>query len=164
MVTKLQEKDQPQAWFKKKTSKVMTTTQKKAASKIIAANDKEDNVVAESNTRGRARAKAKPRTVPSGKGRKKGQNWPTATADVVVGRTKNPVLDVEELRRKREEDAAACGRVIKTISNAGKQTCCPTTTTPSSDGKGCNNDMVTCVALEVPERPQLECPLAPSTG
>lgn len=58
----------------------------------------------------------------------------TGPATVVLGRTKNPVADPHELRRKRAEDAAACGRVVKTIPNWGKQRSCTTIVdTESSD-------------------------------
>lgn len=45
----------------------------------------------------------------------------TGPATVVLGRTKNPVADPHELRRKRAEDAVACGRVVKTIPRPGKR-------------------------------------------
>ena len=51
----------------------------------------------------------------------------TGSADVLLGRTKNPVADPTELRRKRIEDAVACGRVVKTIIYPAKRRSCPTT-------------------------------------
>ena len=60
----------------------------------------------------------------------------TGPATVVLGRTKNPVADPHELRRKRAEDAVACGRVVKTIPRPEKRRSCTTIfDTDSSDEK-----------------------------
>ena len=45
----------------------------------------------------------------------------TGPAEVAAGRTKSHVADPSELRRKRCEDALACGRVVKTIAHPGKR-------------------------------------------
>lgn len=59
---------------------------------------------------------------------KKSQSMPSAAAAVVLGRAENIVRSVEELRRKIDEDARACGRNPKTVSHPAKQKSCPTTT------------------------------------
>ena len=50
----------------------------------------------------------------------------TGPADVLLGRTKEPVADPTELKRKRVEDAAACGRVVKTVIYPPKRRRSPT--------------------------------------
>ena len=47
--------------------------------------------------------------------KKKTTSLSPAIVDVVFGKVQNSVVDVEELRKKREEDVARCGRIMKTV-------------------------------------------------
>lgn len=49
------------------------------------------------------------------KGKKKEKTLSPAVVDVVFGRLQSSVADVEELRRKREQDTLKCGRRVKTV-------------------------------------------------
>ena len=53
------------------------------------------------------------------KGKKAGMN--ALTENLLCTPSKINLPDVEELRRKREEDAMRCGRTVKTIHNVGEQ-------------------------------------------
>lgn len=54
---------------------------------------------------------------------------------MVLGLTKSLVLDSEEVRRKRLEDALACGRVVTTITKPTKRQTCPTITIHDTSGE-----------------------------
>jgi len=43
------------------------------------------------------------------------------------------VPDVQELRRKRDEDAAKCGRIVRTIGKDSNQIPCPIRTSTGSE-------------------------------
>lgn len=137
MVTTLQDEDRPQPWLKRKKPIAATTRETRTAAKASAGKEKEEdpntsNVPVGS---GRGRRKAKPKVVDTGKGKKTTKPMPQASVDVVLGRSENPVPNVDELRRKIEEDAKACGRITRTVSNPGTQKLCPNTTSTAPNDK-----------------------------
>jgi hypothetical protein len=127
MAKALNDKDRPEPWFGKKGKPAPAPKQTRAASKkMTEEQNKEDNVVEEPSTRGRGRQKAKAKEPAPAKGKKKVNSLQTGAAQVVLGLTKSPVPNPEELRRKREQDALACGRVVKIVTKPSKRQSCPT--------------------------------------
>lgn len=125
MVKTLKETDIPEPWFSKKSK---GTTITRASSKQMAQHPVvEDEFVEEPIAKGEARQKGKAKEDVAGKGRKKTKAVPPATAEVVMGRSKYVVPDPEEMRRKMVADAAACGRVVKSLSQPATRRSCPTT-------------------------------------
>lgn len=123
----LKEKDLPEPWFGKRAKAVPAPKNTRAASKLLALEETvAEDVAKEPSAKGRGREKGKKVESAAGKGQKNGKKISTATADVVLGRSKSAVPNQEELRRKRIEDAVACGRVVKTISNPAMRKTCPT--------------------------------------
>jgi len=51
-------------------------------------------------------------------GKQKEKTLSPAVVDVVFGSLQNSVADVDELRRKREEDALKCGHRVRTVGNS----------------------------------------------
>lgn len=100
MVKNLKETDLPEPWFGNK-SKAPTEGQ--------------------GMKKGKGRGKGKNKENAAEKGKNSVTYERTRPAVVAAGRTKNPVADPQELRRKRIEDALACGRVVKTILHPGKR-------------------------------------------
>lgn len=147
MVNTLKDKDLPQPWFGKKTKELPVPKQTRAASKLLAAKEiLHEELQEEPSTRPRQREKGKTERRTPAKGKKKAKSITTGTADVLLGRSKNPVPDPEELRRKRIEDAVACGRVVKTISNPAKRQSGPTTPSPEASEKNIDEDLATAGA------------------
>lgn len=128
MVTALEDKDRRQPWSKKGKTGGATPMETRASARAILGNDIEEdsrpNPLPSVRRRGR-----KPKTVDAGKGKQKLKSLPAATVNAVLGRGKNPVPDVEEMRKKTEEDAAACGRVMRKINLRATRKTCPTPTT-----------------------------------
>lgn len=130
MVTTLQDEDRPEPWLKKKKPVAPSTRETRTSAKANAGKEN-DEVPVPSNLpsgsgRGRGR-KGKSKVVDPDKGPQKRQSIPSATADVVLGRAQNTVQSVEELRRKTDEDARACGRITRTVLHPGTRKLCPTT-------------------------------------
>lgn len=125
MVKTLKDKDIPEPWFGKKSKHVTITraTSKHMAQQTVV----EDEIVEEPSAKGEARQKGKAKKDVAQKERKKTKAVPTATADVVMGRSKYVVPDPEEMRRKMIVDAEACGRVVKSLSKPAIRRSCPTT-------------------------------------
>ena len=76
---------------------------------------------------GKGRGKGKKKENVVAKGKKNMKVGRTHSAYVLIGRSKNPVADPTELRRRRIKDAAAYGRVVKMIIYPAKRRSCPTT-------------------------------------
>lgn len=57
----------------------------------------------------------------SARGKQKGTPVPPKVLDAVFGNLQSCVADVDELRRKRDEDALKCGRVTKSIGDKSKK-------------------------------------------
>jgi len=64
------------------------------------------------------RMKPETKVAGSKKAKKKGSSLPPAVMDAVFGTLQKSIPDVEELRRKRQEDAIKCGRGLRTITQA----------------------------------------------
>lgn len=121
--------DRPEPWTKKKNPVAAKRRETRTTARACLGNDIEEepipsNLPSGSGT-GRRPRKAKP--VKTAKGMKKTKSMPAATVDVVLGRAENPIRSVEELSRKTEEDARACGRVTRTVTNPATRKSCPTT-------------------------------------
>lgn len=129
----LKEKDIPEPWFGNKGKSVNAPKQTRAASKIIAQQEVVEEVtVPKPSTRGRGRQKGKAKEVVPAKGRKNTKTLRSGTANILLGISKTTVPDPEELRRKRIEDAVACGRVVRTVAKQANRHACPTTAARSS--------------------------------
>ena len=151
MVTTLQDEDRPEPWLKKRKPVPATTRETRTSAKAVAREETEQDPKASNlpGGSGRGRRKGKPKVLDTGKGKKKTIPMPAAAVDVVLERAQNPVPDVEELRRKNEEDARACGRVMRTVSNPGTQKLCPMSTA-SARNENDNDDMRPPVPSKVP--------------
>ena len=128
MVKGLKGSDLPEPWFGKKSKAITKEKRNKpTATGMSAEHALEAETEGQCVNIGKGRGKGKKKENPAGKGKsnmKLGRSGPT---NVLLGRTKNPVADPTELRRKRIEDAIACGRVVKTIGNPVKRRSCPRT-------------------------------------
>ena len=137
MVTSLREEDRPEPWLRKKTR--------------VPASDKETRTARRTDPRIDVVQEMKPSNLPSGSalkrriskgkgvettmGMKKTKPVPATTVNVLLGRGENPVRSVEELNKKTEKDAKACGRTPRTVLNPETPKSCPTTVSISSDGE-----------------------------
>lgn len=135
MVKSLKETDLPEPWFGSKSKAPHAPKRPRAMSEVMPEQQAlEAETMGTCTKKGKGRGKAKKKENPTGKGKNNVKYDRTGHADAVLGRTKNPVADPNELRRKRAEDAAACGRVVKTILHSGKRRTCTTIVdTESSD-------------------------------
>lgn len=152
MVTTLQDVDRPEPWLKTKKPIPPTTRETRTTAKASARNEGEEEAKAPNlpGGSGRGRKKGKAKRVEKGKGMKKTKGMPPATLDVVLGKASNTVRSVEELNRKTEEDARACGRITRTVSKPASQKSCPTT--GASTIQGDQND-----TMSPPEAHVLPC-------
>jgi hypothetical protein len=164
MVKSLKEKDVPEPWFGKKSKHgTFTPKQTRAASKQLAQQQVgDDDIAEEPSGRGDAREKGKGREDVSGKGKKKAKAVPTATADVVLGRSKYAVPDPEELRRKIVADAAACGRVVSSVHQPAVRKSCPTTSVIETPEERVHVAQVTGEVLAVMEHCETRDPGIPT--
>jgi len=130
MVTTLQDEDRPEPWLKKKKPAAPTRRETTTSAKANVRKEKDVESVPSNlpNESGRGRGrKGKSKVADTDKGPKNRQCLPSATADVVLGRAQNTVPSVEELRRKIDEDAQACGRITRTVRHLATRKLCPTT-------------------------------------
>lgn len=122
MVKSLKETDMPEPWFGKKsgapTAPKRTKVTPKQMPALVAL---EVEAEGQGMNRGKGRGKGKNNENAAGKEKTKVKYDRTGPAVIGAGRTKNPVADPDELRRKRIEDALACGRVVKTILHPEKR-------------------------------------------
>lgn len=151
MVMALEDEDRPQPWSTRKKPLATNTRETITSVKASAAKEKEQDTIFSSvsvaSASGRKRATAK--AVDSRKGKQKAKPMCKSTLDVVRGRSQNPIPDVEELRKKNEEDARACGRTVRTVSNPRTHKLSEVTTTTA--GKEKEKEAVTPVmATEFP--------------
>lgn len=141
MVTTLQEHERPEPWLKKKTFVPASTRETRTASRANARNNKKEEPknanVPSASARGRRNLKGK--GTATAKGMKKTKPMPAATVDVLLGRAENVVRSVEEMNRKTEEDARACGRITRTVLNPGTRNFCPTAASNFQDGEKNHN-------------------------
>ena len=137
MVKRLKESDLPEPWFGHKPKAQTGTKQTRVSISTLPAHSAmEADADAQGTNKGKGRRKGKKKEKTAANGRNIVKIGRTGPADVAAGRKKCPVPDPTELRRKRCEDALACGRVVKTIAHPGKR---PSTTvmddTESSEQK-----------------------------
>ena len=141
MVKTLKETDLPEPWFGNKSRAPLAPKRPRPPSNVMPETQAlEAEVAAQGKNKGKGRGKGKNKENAVVKGKNIAKYDRTGPADVVLGRTKNPVADPEELRRKRVEDAAACGRVVKTIKPPGKRR--SYTTVPDTESSDPNSDDV----------------------
>ena len=112
MVTNLREEDRPEPWHKKKTHVPASDRETRTAGRTVPRNDavQEKKVSKVPSGSAPKRRTSKGKGVDCAKGMKKTKLVPATTANVLLGRGENPVRSVEELNKKTEEDARACGR------------------------------------------------------
>jgi hypothetical protein len=160
MVTAVGEKDRPQPWSKKSKLGGTTTRETRASAKAILGSDIEEDTINNPTPVGKRRGR-KPKSADTGKGKQKTKSLPAATVNVVLGRGKNPVPDVEEMRKKSEEDAAACGRVMRKIIIPATRKTCPQKT-PSAIIHTNIEETTPHRAFEGPSNPQdvLDAPIS----
>lgn len=135
MVNTVREEDRPEPWNKKKTPVPATDRETKNAARANAKNDKvqDPKAVDLPAKSGRGRKNSKGKGVETAKGMKKTKPMPAVAIDVLLGRGKNPVANVEEMKKKIEEDARVCGRIPRSVINPATQKSWPTTGTISED-------------------------------
>lgn len=133
MSTRLKAKDHPQRWFPPKKSGVRTPRLKSVMAEIDAEEDSTDHIVVEeTQKRGRGRPRSNKKIVAAKEGKRKGKNLRASAVDVVLGCSKSHVPDPSELRERREADAVACSRQIRTVLEPVevKRNVAPTAVTP----------------------------------
>lgn len=149
MVTALQEEDRPQPWVSKGKGVPPTTRETRTSARAGASKNAEDkgkNPKLADGVRGRKQTKA----LPPPRGMKTSHPVPLGSTGKVLGQPHLPTVDVEELCKKTEEDAVACGRVVKKISNPNTRKNFSTTLT-SNTTKGNNDDCAPQVPSEGPQ-------------
>ena len=138
MVTTSEDEDLPQPWLKRQKAAAPTTRETRNAARASAGKEKEKEANASKLPAGsdQARSRGKPSVVDTKKGKKKTKPMTQATVHVILGRSENVIPNVEDLCRKTEEDAKACGRIVRTVSNAGSRKLAPNpTSTPPYDNQ-----------------------------
>ena len=137
MVKGLKETDLPEPWFGNKSKAPPASKRPKVTSELMPGQEAlEAEATGTCMKKGKGRKKGKKKENTAARGENNVKYDRSGPADVVLGRTKNPVAYPDELRRKRIEDAAACGRVVKTIPHSGKRQSFTTIVdTESSDHK-----------------------------
>lgn len=153
MVTSVGEEDRPEPWLQKKKPVAQTRRETRTAAKACAGNDKRKEPEASNllSGSGRGRRQGKAKVVERAKGLKRTKTMPAAAVDVVLGQAENPVRSVEELSRKIEEDARACGRITRKISHPATRTACPTTASDPQGGEA-NDDRFQPINLNMPQK------------
>jgi len=121
MSSRLKSTDLPKPWFSSSKGKGKNARQKMflATASVVRNNNPED-VREQNRTWGRKLAEATPKGGNLGKQKQRGKSVSASAFDASLPIPENVGADVEELCRKREEDAAACGRTMKTIFKSGK--------------------------------------------
>ena len=137
MVASLPDEDRPQPWLKKRKTVPATTRETRKSSKAVLPVEITKEAAPSNQPGGivKGRKKSQSKVQDTTKGHKKAQPIGSASVAVVLGMAHNAVPDVQELRRKTEEDALACGRVPRSVSNPGKVTECPTITSHVQSGE-----------------------------
>jgi hypothetical protein len=132
MVKRLKESDLPEPWYGHKSKAQTGTKQTRVMPKTMPAQSAmEAEADGQGINKGKGRGKGKKNPKAAAKGKNNGKIDRTGPADVAAARKKCPVANPNELRRKRCEDALACGRVVKTIAHPGKRP--STTMTPDTE-------------------------------
>ena len=117
MATRLKAKDMPQPWHSAKKTNSGNRGQNSSGSAVFFAEDCHvPNVQGERKKRGRPPGKSAPKVVPPKKGMKRTRPLPASAVNLLLSLSHNSVANVNELRRKRQEDAEASGRSVRTIS------------------------------------------------
>ena len=151
MVMALEDEDRPQPWSTRKKPLATNTRETRTSVKASAGLEKEHDPIFSSVSVASASGckRATTKAVDNRKGKQKAKPMCKSTLDVVRGRSHNPIPDVEELRKKNEEDAKACGRTVRTVSNPGTHKLSEVTTTSAAKEK--DKEVVTPVlATEFP--------------
>jgi len=81
----------------------------------------------------------------------KGTSLSPTIVDVVFGNMQNSVADMGELRRKREEDAAKCGRILRSVQHGPSRLPSPKSRRTVAEGNVLENDMTTIHPSASPE-------------
>ena len=151
MVMALEDEDRPQPWSNKKKPLATSTTETRTSAKASAAKQKEHDPISSSvhvaSASGRKRATGK--AVDNRNPKQKAKPMRKSTLHVVHGRSENPIPDVEEPCKKNEEDAKACGRIVRTLSNPGTHKSSGVTTTTAAKDKE-KEDVTPAMTTEVP--------------
>ena len=146
MVTALLEEDRPQPWVNKSKSVATSTRETRTSSRATASKivqEKAKSVKVSGGSRGGRQTKP----LPPPRGMKITTVLPPASAQVVLGQAVIPEVDVQELQKKTEQDAAACGRVVKKIMHpATRKNCSTTRIAETSDGPETAREPSTTVA------------------
>lgn len=117
MATRLKAKDMPQPWHSAKKTNSGNRGQNSSGSVVLVGEDSHvPNVQGERKKRGRPPGKSAPKVVPPKKGMKRTRPLPASAVDLLLSLSHNSVAEVNELRRKRQQDAEASGRSVRTIS------------------------------------------------
>jgi len=94
--------------------------------------NKETDIPTKSGCRKKTVPKDKDRVI-STKGKRKEKTVSPTVVDVVLGKVQRFVADLEELRRKREEDTVKCGRVVRSIAKIVNTTTVPSNSVTDSE-------------------------------
>ena len=122
MASRLKLSDHPQPWFSKKKAKGKTTREKKTVTTSTEVqNGGPENEQGNRHQQSRQCGQEEPKGIDSHKQKKSGKAVTASPLDSALRIPENAVADIEEQRRKREEDAAACGRTVKMVLTIRKR-------------------------------------------
>ena len=89
----------------------------------------------------------------------KGKNVSPAVVDVVFGRVTNPVADIDELRRKREEDTLKCGRTLRSAGNSQHRSQSPLKPINSSEEEDVGKEVAAKMRSDISHRAERVSPI-----
>ena len=122
MATHLKASDQPQPWFSPQNVNDRTARQRRSnvSSSVVEEEITDNRAEGDRKTKQR-RSAGKQKSSDGGKGMRKGKGKSTSALDAFLKIADTVVPNVDELRRKREEDAVACGRPVRKFCDPSTQ-------------------------------------------
>jgi len=120
MVSSVNNKDLPETSLEKEKHRENSPRQTRATRKVAALSKRSEIKKQAQDLSGKIiwQRKSGVQGSGSGKGKKKGSSLSPVVMEVVLGTLQNAIPNVDELRRKRQEDALKCGRIPRTIGEA----------------------------------------------
>ena len=165
MVTQLKVKEQPEPWHSSK--KKNAGTPRPTPSVLKGSTSKENgvhNVHGEPRKRGRPCPKSTAKAIAAPTGMKKTKPSGASAVNLLLGLSATSVADVEELRRRRQADAEAAGRTVRTVSPHQRKRKSPTRVMGNSTAKDVDGDYATVGVSVAPTSPLQSSPCVPTTG
>ena len=152
MATRSKCNNQPEPWFsKKKTNARIPGQEKKVTSSTAVKEYGCDKLKDHHESKSRRRVEVEPVSLDKSKHKKSRKKKSSSAFNTPFTIPKTAVADVEELRRKREQDVVACGRTVKTVFTASKRkSISPVASGDSSEGGRCGDARTVVLSAAVP--------------